>query len=417
MRFLPATLTILIFVASSPAQTPKWWKGNLHTHSLWSDGDDFPEMIAESYKKRGYHFLTITDHNILHEVEKWIPVTKTRSRDVAYAKYLKRWGTNWVQTKRDEKDQLHVRLKHRGEYLDKLESPGRFLLIQSEEVSARYLTAPVHINAANIRHKIAPLTGTSVLDVIQKNVAAILAQEKETGTPMLPHINHPNFGWAITAEELMRVRGERFFELYNGHPAVHNRGDQTHADTGKMWDIINTRRLTELKLPMMFGLATDDTHNHHVTDQKKSIGFRGWVMVRSKDLSAPALISAMKRGDFYASTGVTLKTLEPTGSSYRIAVEPEPGVSYTIQFIGTLKNHDPANEPIRNAAGEKLRITHRYSEDIGKVLLEVKGPGATYELTGKELYVRAKIISSKEQEFPLQAGDLATAWTQPIQPR
>jgi len=26
---------------------PRWWKGNLHTHTFWSDGDDFPEMVAE----------------------------------------------------------------------------------------------------------------------------------------------------------------------------------------------------------------------------------------------------------------------------------------------------------------------------------------------------------------------------------
>ena len=46
---------------------PTYWKGNLHTHSLWSDGDDFPEMIADWYKRHGYHFLTLTDHNVLSE--------------------------------------------------------------------------------------------------------------------------------------------------------------------------------------------------------------------------------------------------------------------------------------------------------------------------------------------------------------
>ena len=29
----------------------RWWKGNIHTHSLWSDGNDFPEMIADWYKQ------------------------------------------------------------------------------------------------------------------------------------------------------------------------------------------------------------------------------------------------------------------------------------------------------------------------------------------------------------------------------
>ena len=33
-----------------PAVDARWWKGNLHTHSLWSDGDHYPEMVADWYK-------------------------------------------------------------------------------------------------------------------------------------------------------------------------------------------------------------------------------------------------------------------------------------------------------------------------------------------------------------------------------
>lgn len=36
----------------------RYFKGNLHTHSLWSDGDDFPEMIADWYKTKGYDFFS-----------------------------------------------------------------------------------------------------------------------------------------------------------------------------------------------------------------------------------------------------------------------------------------------------------------------------------------------------------------------
>ena len=45
--------------ASEPE--PRWWKGNLHTHSLWSDGNDYPEMIADWYRSHGYQFLAFTD--------------------------------------------------------------------------------------------------------------------------------------------------------------------------------------------------------------------------------------------------------------------------------------------------------------------------------------------------------------------
>ena len=58
-----AALTTL--PATSAPDGPKYWKGNLHTHSLWSDGDDFPEMIADWYKRSGYHFLCLTEHNLM----------------------------------------------------------------------------------------------------------------------------------------------------------------------------------------------------------------------------------------------------------------------------------------------------------------------------------------------------------------
>lgn len=38
-------------------------QGNLHTHSLWSDGTDTLEQLAEEAQKRGYKYLAITDHS------------------------------------------------------------------------------------------------------------------------------------------------------------------------------------------------------------------------------------------------------------------------------------------------------------------------------------------------------------------
>lgn len=55
LRMLLVTLMLAAFpTQAQPAigvdDSPRWWKGNLHTHSLWSDGDDFPEMIACWYR-------------------------------------------------------------------------------------------------------------------------------------------------------------------------------------------------------------------------------------------------------------------------------------------------------------------------------------------------------------------------------
>lgn len=43
-------LLILLFSAAcagAASPEPRWWKGNLHTHTLWSDGDDYPEMVVD----------------------------------------------------------------------------------------------------------------------------------------------------------------------------------------------------------------------------------------------------------------------------------------------------------------------------------------------------------------------------------
>ena len=50
----------------------------------------------------------------------------------------------------------------------------------------------------------------------------------------------------------------------------------------------------------------------------------------------------------------------------------------------------------------------------GSVLAEVKGTRARYEPKGDELYVRAKIISSKLKANATATNEMEMAWTQPI---
>ena len=41
----------------------QWYKGNIHCHTLNSDGDLTPKAVADLYKHGGYDFICITDHN------------------------------------------------------------------------------------------------------------------------------------------------------------------------------------------------------------------------------------------------------------------------------------------------------------------------------------------------------------------
>jgi hypothetical protein len=170
-----------------------------------------------------------------------------------------------------------------------------------------------------------------------------------------------------------------------------------------------------LKLEPLYGLGTDDSHQYTTWEAKANNPGRGWIMVQAKDLTANSLIAAMEAGDFYASSGVQLKSVKRGPKIYSIEIEPQAGVTYTTQFIGTRKGFDPANEPLKTESGAALRVTHRYSKDIGVVLSEVKGTSASYKLKGDEIYVRARIISSKPKVSPVK-DEVERAWTQPLVP-
>lgn len=434
---LPLALLALIPLVATPRSAasdaaPRWFKGNLHTHTLWSDGDDYPEMVAAWYKDQGYHFLTLSDHNVLQEGERWLELkpptvvkgeVTQRGGGAVLEKYRARFGDAWVE-QRKTGGKSEVRLKPLAEYRTQLEEPGRFLVIPSEEVTSTWKqpatastperTGPVHINVTNVREHVAPVAAGDALTIMQRVTDAVFEQRRRTGTPMILHLNHPNFVWGVTAEELMQVHHERFFEVYNGHPGVHNAGDATHLSTEAIWDVVLTRRLAELKLEVMYGLAVDDSHHYHTTLLGKSNPGRGWVMVRARHLTPESIVLALEAGDFYGSSGVTLRDVRRTERELALEIEAEPGVTYTTQFIGTRRGYDPASQLLPSPAAAKTLPHRRYSRDVGAVLAEVTGTTARYTLRGDELYVRAKVISSKPKPNASVPGEVECAWVQPL---
>jgi len=405
---------------------PRWWKGNLHTHSLWSDGDDFPEMIAEWYRTRDYHFLALTDHNVLSQGMRWMKASDIAKRggDDVLKKYRERFGSAWVETRGSENDgTLEVRLKPFEEFRALVEERGKFLLIPAEEISDKAEGVPVHINASNLRDALQPVGGATVREAIENNLRAIDEQAEKAGREILAHLNHPNFGWAITAEDLAYVVTDRFFEVYNGHPGVNQQGDANRPSVDRMWDIANTIRLAKLDAPPLFGIATDDSHAYHGKPDGARPG-RGWLMVRATHLTPETIIRAIKAGDCYASSGVTLSDVryDPAKKTLELTIEPRADATYRTHFVGTLRGFDESSQPVlgddgqplKNKSGQPARTSRRYSEEVGQILATVDGLRPRYELTGQELFVRAVVVSSRPPADPSFEGQKAQAWTQPV---
>ncbi len=305
--------------AQTGAPASRWYKGNLHTHTINSDGDTAPDDVVRWYKEHRYDFLSLTDHNFLTETG----------------------GLSSVFSAKD-----------------------KFLLVPGEEVTSRYADKPLHINALDVRSFIEPVQGTSVLDTLQQNVDRIHA------TGSLASVNHPNFGWAITTEELRQVNGLKLFEVYNGHPTVNNQGGGDLPGLAEMWDSLLTagRRI--------YGIAVDDAHHFKTLGQGYSNPGRGWVMVKAPELSVAAVRAALENGDFYASTGVVLEEAEKLPNGLRLRLPQTGTTRFTTQFIG--------------ANGEVLATSGDFAPE--------------YRLKAGQPYVRAVVTDSNGWN----------AWVQPV---
>lgn len=280
----------------------RWYKGNLHTHTLNSDGDSTPLEVATWYREHGYQFLVLTDHNVLTGVA----------------------GLNSV-----------------------MGAPEKFLLIPGEEVTDSFDKKPMHMNAFNLGKVVAPVHGASMAETIQNNLNLI----RQAGA--LPSLNHPNFHWAVSIEDMLAVTNLTHFEVYNGHPQVNNVGGGGSPSLDQMWDALLTagRRV--------HGIAVDDAHHFKRIGKEFSNPGQGWVQVRARSLAPEEIVRALQDGDFYASTGVKLLDVSTAGGVYAIDIDRAEWEKTTTSFIGSggkvLATSYEKNPRFRIPAGTYLR--------------------------------------------------------------
>ena len=298
----------------------KWFKGNTHTHSLNSDGDSTPDDVVRWYREQRYHFLFLTDHNMVTPVE----------------------GLN-----------------------DVFAMPERFLLIRGEEVTDQAAGKPVHLNMLGGEGIVRRREGRA-----WPRRCGAMSRRSPPRAGVIS-INHPNFGWAMSAADLAGGKGAQLVEIHNGHFMVNNAGGGGQPGAEALWDSMLSAGLR------IFGVASDDMHQLKQPWSKASARpGQGWIVVRAAALTAESILSALAAGDFYASTGVELSEIQATPQRLTVTVKAQDYAKYTIHFIG----------------------------QGGRVLKETSASPAVYDITGGEGYVRAKILDSNGQ----------VAWTQPV---
>lgn len=108
-----------------------WRKGQLHTHTYWSDGQAFLEQMATAYRRRGYDFVCTSDHNIFaDDPQMWLTVQGETGSwpyhvSAAALRQAQADFPGWIETKKVAFREL-VRLGTFTELRQRLEKPGEF---------------------------------------------------------------------------------------------------------------------------------------------------------------------------------------------------------------------------------------------------------------------------------------------------
>jgi len=233
----------------------KWYRGQLHCHTLWSDGRALSEQAIGCYRDDGYDFVSVTDHNRLSlDAGQWRPVCKepgpwpTQPTEALLANALPRFP--WLQTRSAANGGREVRLTPFRELQAHFNDPGRFLLMPGVEVTrargnwGEPAQRHVHMTYANLDEVVpnaqsASLIqgmpeGDSVAGIIRRTYGEIMSLSAAKGqAPGAVTLCHPHWTFHdVLPQDLIDNPDVRFFEVCNGGGVCRWRGPDARDGRG-----------------------------------------------------------------------------------------------------------------------------------------------------------------------------------------
>ena len=255
----------------------RWYKGNTHTHTTYSDGDSPPEVVVDWYAEHGYDFLFLTDHNAV------VP------------------------------DDHLARLQRRG-----------LAVYQGEEITMD----AVHINGLGVGRTILPDERRSGWAAPSDTAGKVQRVRWAVEQARLQHgiatVNHPFF-CALTADDLLESGEFDAFEVANGHHSEGHRVAPGQPSTDHIWDrLLSAGR-------KVLAVASDDAHQFRTWGPRCANPGRAWVWVEAESSRLTDCLEALRRGAFYASTGLELADYRAAPGEIALELDGSDGC---IELVG-----------------------------------------------------------------------------------
>ncbi len=262
------------------------WRGSLHMHTNISDGKLNPADALERYRLKGYNFCAVTDHEIY-----WDDESFDRPDFLVLA------GTE-ISIQMNERRPWEVNYRRKELYPCAPHKHMHFCCIRDEETAC---AGECFTHGQKIPRRL-----DSGLDSWNEQIEYMRRHHN------LVILNHPD--WSNMEPEMMlAIHGCTAFEVFNSGNIVDCGGD---VDTG-IWDYCLERG------KHWNAVAADDTHRF------QSDFAASFTMVSADELSRVGLCAALKRGDFYASTGPLIYDLRVEDGKIKLRCSPARRISIT----------------------------------------------------------------------------------------
>lgn len=409
-----------------------WKKGELHTHTIWSDGASLPEVAIQSYINLGYDFMCLTDHNVF-QMKKHGDVREIKWDEGSWPANLTKKEIKRSEALLHEKIETtdvgvrqFTRLKNYNELKKRFNKPGSFVLMPGIEIT--HIGAPTecggfndwHSNVINLPEELLPLPAIDSVDSYRKNYAQYLAAAaKHPSMESMYIMDHPFWRlWDVSPLAAIENPEIQFFEICNN--GAEGKEEQPMMTAEKFWDFVLAHRV-DRKQQLLYGVASDDAHFYNHERSETFECNHGWVMVDCPNkFTANEIVRRMKQGEFYATCGVFLDDVvfDKATKTLTVKIKQEPGVNYHIDFITTKRDFD-RTITMKDYPHSNARFTRRLPvipDSVGIVRQSTKGIEASYTMQEYDLYVRAIAIS--DTPYALKhlgyAPQTQRAWTQPF---
>ncbi|HEX2621556.1 MAG TPA: CehA/McbA family metallohydrolase [Phototrophicaceae bacterium] len=168
---------------------------------------------------------------------------------------------------------------------------------------------PWHILAVGLPLDFAPVPG-------DENGIGLAKRALDSGAFVT--IAHPEF-YNLSESDALSLSGVHAVEVFNGTSIDHN-------DKPGGWALLD---ILLARGHRYYACATDDAH----FEPTRADALLGWVMVKSVELTPESILTALKAGDFYSSTGPKIYDIE-VHPGEKIVVHCSPAERVFVTGIG-----------------------------------------------------------------------------------